>query len=263
LRLKNLLESVGLIAGEDYAEQRCVRDRDGRRFIMDFVVKLPNGRELILDSKVSLSNYEKYVQETNEEEKIKFMHKYCEDIKNHIDELGSKKYHELCGVNSLDFVFMFLPFENAYLEAVSYDAELFTRAFKNGVAMITSSSLVPVLRMVEYLWSVEKQNKNIKEIVKLAERMYEKIKKLLESMKKLGNDLGNMKKTYDSMLSYVSVGKGNILRTANDIKTLAGRKKTMEEIEFTSYDSDCDNGQEEIDFLADDNVKDSDSGKGQ
>ncbi|MDR2078004.1 MAG: DNA recombination protein RmuC [Rickettsiales bacterium] len=247
LRLKNLLESIGLVAGEDYIEQRCVKDKDDRRFIMDFVIKLPNDRELIIDSKVSLSNYEKYMQETNEHEKNKFMQKYCEDIKNHIDELGSKKYHELCGCGSLDFVFMFLPLESAYLEAISYDASLFTRAFKNGVALVSGSSLVPVLRMVEHLWSVEKQNKNIKEIVKLSGRMCEKIKKLLESVQKLGNDLDGIKKSYGNIVSYMSEGKGNVLKTANDIKMLAGKDRTMEEIEFDGG-NDYEDTMEEISF---------------
>jgi DNA recombination protein RmuC len=248
LRLRNLLESIGLVAGENFVEQRAVEDRDGKRFIIDFVVSLPNGRELILDSKVSLSNYERYVQEMDEDKKIKFMQKYCEDIRNHIDELEKKKYHELGGLNSLDFVFMFLPIENAYLEAISYDGSLFERAFRSGVALVSGSSLMPVLRMVEYLWSIEKQNKNIVEIVKLSERMYEKVKKLLESVRKLGNDLHNIKKSYDNIVSYISAGKGNILRTANGIKMLAGRDRTMGSIEF-DYDADHDDyGEEEADF---------------
>jgi DNA recombination protein RmuC len=244
LRLKNLLESVGLVSGEDYVEQWSVKDRDGRRFVLDFVIKLPNGRELVLDSKVSLSNYEKYAQETDRNERIKLMQRYCEDIKNHIDELGRKKYHELAGSNSLDFVFMFLPLESAYLEAISYDNSLLTRAFKGGVALVSGSSLVPILRMVEYLWGIDKQNKNIKDIVKLAERMYEKIKKLLESIERLGNDLNDMRKTYDNVVAYVSTGRGNILRTANDIRVLAGKDRTIGEIEF-NHDGSCEEQLEE------------------
>jgi DNA recombination protein RmuC len=167
-----------------------------------------------------------------------FMRMYCADIRKHIEELGKKKYHELHGPGSLDFVFMFLPFEGAYLEAMDYDRDLFNIAFKNGVAMVTGSSLMPVLRMIENLWSVEKQSKNIEAIVRLAMCMYEKILKFLGSMNAVKSGLDNAQKSYEKAMDYISRGRGNVLKVVNDIRVLSGKEKTTGEIPTEYEDVD-------------------------
>ncbi|MDR1425468.1 MAG: DNA recombination protein RmuC [Rickettsiales bacterium] len=242
LQLKNLLESVGLTNGVDYLEQQSVRNQGGEQFFLDFVVNVPGHRKLILDSKVSLVNYENYRLAKDGFERDEFMRRYCGDIKKHIEELRKKEYHKLYGVSSLDFVFMFLPLENAYLEAIGHDRDLTAMAFRNNVAIVTGSSLVPVLRMVENLWSTEKQTKNIETIVGLAMRIYDKLLKFTDSMEAIKNNIDGAQKSYEKALAYLSHGKGNVLKTANDIRILSGREKTTKNIvtdyEDIDYDSD-------------------------
>jgi DNA recombination protein RmuC len=237
LQLKNLLESIGLREGTDYLEQQSVKNQSGEQFFLDFVINIPGDRRLIVDSKVSLINYENYRLAGEETERNEFIRKYCADIRNHIEELGRKKYHELYGSDSPDFVFMFLPIEGAYLEALGHDRDLFRVAFQNNVAIVTGSSLMPVLRMVENLWSVEKQTKNIEAIVGLAMRMYDKILKFVDFMEVLRGSLDDAQKSYDKAMSYLRYGRGNVLKTANDIKILSGKEKTAKDIAI-EYEDD-------------------------
>ncbi|MDR3079087.1 MAG: DNA recombination protein RmuC [Rickettsiales bacterium] len=246
LQLRNLLESIGLREGTDYLEQQHMENQNGERFFLDFVINIPGNRKLVLDSKVSLVNYENYRLARDELERSEFMSRYCGDLRNHIEELGKKKYHELHGSDSPDFVFMFLPIEGAYLEALGHDRDLFRLAFRNNVAIVTGSSLIPVLRMVEHLWSIEKQNKNIDAIVGLAMRIYDRILRFLDSMEALRASLENSQKFYGRAMSYLREGRGNVLKTANDIRKLCGKEKTVRSIPL-DYEDD-DSGEGELDL---------------
>jgi DNA recombination protein RmuC len=232
LKLKNLLELIGLVENIDYTTQQSLKNDQGDQCFLDFVIQLPHHRQLIIDAKVSLVNYENYRNTTKEQEKNEFLKKYCEDLRRHMEELGAKKYHELYGANSLDFVFMFLPLEGAYLEAINYDKNLLSISFRNKVALVTGSSLLPVLRLLEYLWGIEKQNKNIDEIIKLVVRLHEKILKFVESLQHIDLGLDNAHKAYVNAINYLSNGNGNILKTISDIQSLAGKKKTMMTIDI-------------------------------
>lgn len=240
LKLKNLLESVGFIENIDYTNQEHIKDSKGNEFILDFVINLPDERKLIIDSKVSLVNYERYINCEDRDGQKKFLGEYYRDITKHIKELGDKKYYKLYGNESLEFVFMFLPLEGAYFEVINYDNNLFDIAFKNRIAIVTGSSLVPVLRMIEHLWSIEKQNKNIEEIVKLSERMYDKIVKFIESMENIGNNLIKAKKSYNEAINYLNRGNGNILKTAEDISHLSGKNRELIQIKSLPESSDED-----------------------
>lgn len=190
IQLENLLDITGLKEGIDYIRQETVVNEDGKIHRPDIVVNLPNGRKVIVDSKVSLNNYSEYISRDNEEEKKNYIKLYIDDLKNHIKELSSKEYYKDLKQQSisLDYVFMFVPLERAYIDAVDYDKSIYRFAFDNRIAIVTPSSLMPILKTIEYLWSIEKQNKNVEEIVKLAETIYKKIvlfKEDMEGIKKV------------------------------------------------------------------------------
>jgi DNA recombination protein RmuC len=228
LKLINLLEMSGLTRDEDFFIQMAQKNKKGETVIFDCVIKIPGDRFLIVDSKVSIINYEKYVSTDSEEDKRIFIKMYCNDIKNHIEELGKKEYHRILKTNSPDFVFMFLPLENAYLDAIHCDKSLFSLAMKNKVAMITASSLVPVVNMINNLWNIEKQNKNIAKIVEYAERIYDKMKNFMVRMDNIEKSLDNAKKSCTEAKNYLQNGNGNVLKTADEMISMI--KKNKEEL---------------------------------
>jgi DNA recombination protein RmuC len=174
-----------------------------------------------------------------EEEKKHFIKQYCKDIKEHVEELGKKKYHEILETNSPDFVFMFLPLENAYLSAIDHDRNLFDVASRNKVAMVTASSLIPVVNMINNLWNIEKQNKNIEDIVKCATRIYEKINSFMTKMNIIEKSIDNAKKSCIEAKNYLQYGNGNVLKTANDMIKLVD-KRTDGELSFVEIESNED-----------------------
>ncbi|MDR0571762.1 MAG: DNA recombination protein RmuC [Rickettsiales bacterium] len=223
LRLINLLESAGFVEDEDFFTQKAEKNSGDETVIFDCVVKIPGEKFLIIDSKVSIVNYEKYVNSESEEEREYYMKMYRNDIKNHIEELGKKEYHRILKTNSPDFVFMFLPLENAYLDVIRYDKDLFNLAMKQKVAMTTASSLIPVVNMIKNLWDIEKQNKNIQSIVDCANTIYNKIRKFAERIDIIEKNLNNAKKSCTEAKSYLSSGRDNILRTCNKMMKLGGK----------------------------------------
>ncbi|MDR2760782.1 MAG: DNA recombination protein RmuC [Rickettsiales bacterium] len=223
LRLINLLETAGLKKGEDFFVQKAERDKKGEIFIFDCVMKIPDDKYLIIDSKVSIVNYEKRLAAESKEERENFLKLYCGDIKNHIEELGKKEYHTILKANSPDFVFMFLPLENAYFEAIDFDRGLLEFAMKNNVAMVTPSIIAPAINMVKNLWSIEKQNKNTKEIVKLAERIYNKVINFMGKIGEIEKNLDNAQRSCGEARNYLQSGKGNVLKTAQDMASLINK----------------------------------------
>lgn len=230
--LSNLLESMGLKKDLDYLAQQSILNKESERLILDFVINLPNNKKLIIDSKVSIVNYQKYIETDNLEEKKKYLNEYCKDIEQHIKELGDKNYQDLYGNNSLDFVFMFLPLENAYLEAINCRKELFNAAFKNKIAIVTASSLMPVLRMITHLWNIEKQNKNIEEIIVKVVNLYDKFAKFIEKFKNIENKLDDAKKSYSEAYKYLATGNANVIKTTEEIKNMIGDGRVKENIKI-------------------------------
>jgi DNA recombination protein RmuC len=241
--LENLFNSRGLEKGKDYfslneedkgdyysqqmlkdIDGNTIKDNEGNNCIADFILSLPDKKNVIIDSKVSLNNYQEYINAKAEDEKIKFINIYCDDIKKHIIELGKKEYYKL--ENSLDFVFMYLPLENAFLSAVHCDKKLYNLATENKVAMVTASSLTPVISMINKLWSVEKQGKNFKEIGRLANTIFEKAKFYEEHLKNIGKSIDKVKEEYEKTKTYLQDGNANVLKTAEKIVGLVDKQKS-------------------------------------
>ena len=236
-QLQNLLEMSGLEENISFFKQYNIKNEDGKDFFLDFLIKLPEERILIVDSKVSMVNYEKYINSNNQDEKNSYLKMYCEDIKNHIKELGAKEYQNVykqynkkVANDTPDFVFMFVAVEGAYIDAIKFDKNIFDVATKNKVALVTTSSFMPVLRMIEHLWNIENQNKYIADIIDLSKKLYAKVEKFSQDMSKIGDSLDKAKDAYMSARNYVSMGKGNMLSMANKIISIADKGKVKNQL---------------------------------
>ena len=188
-QLEKLFEMNGWVEGIDYTKQETTYNEEGEIHRPDFIVNLPDNRRVVVDSKVSLANYINYIEAENKEDKERFLKSYVNDIKKHIKELSSKEYQKELKAESLDYVFMFMPLEHAYIDAVSFDNTIYNNAFENKIAIVTFSSLLPIIKAINNLWNIEKQNKNTEQIVKTANDIYNRVVSFQEDMNKIGDIL--------------------------------------------------------------------------
>lgn len=213
MQLKNLFDSFGLTEGIDFFLQYLLRDKNDDKKLPDFVVKMPQNKWLVVDSKVSLINYDRYINETDKEKKEKFLKDYFGDIEKHIKELGDKKYQKILqssGKETVNFVCMFLPLEQAYIDALSVDrASFFKLSSDYKVAVVTASSLSPVLQMISQLWSMEKMSKNMYEARDTIEKLYDKLCNFTKSMQKIKNALNTANDSYDEAIKQLQTGGKN------------------------------------------------------
>ncbi len=222
--LERVLELSGLEKGREYEREVSLNDEDNKRYRPDVIVHLPNQRDVIIDAKTSLNAYQEYIKT---EDKT-FIKAHIQALKNHIDSLAEKKYENLKGVNSLDFIFMFVPIENALLLALENDAGLFEYAFKKRVVLVSPTTLLVSLRAIESSWRFERQAKNIDEVVKAAESLYDKVRGFTEDFEKIGKSLDSAQKSFDNAKNKLTTGRGNVLRQVELLKEKAGIKPKKE-----------------------------------
>ncbi len=224
LVLERILEMSGLRKGIEYKREETLKDNENNSYRPDVIIYLPNERNIIIDAKTSLNAYEEYIK-TEEEKYIKT---HIKAIKNHIDKLAQKKYENLKGINSLDFVFMFVPIENALMLALENDNTLFEYAFKQRVVLVSPTTLLASLRAIESSWRFEKQAKNIEEVVRVAENLYDKVRGFSEEFEKIEKALDNAKKSFDNAKNRLTSGRGNVIRQIEILKEKAGIKPKRE-----------------------------------
>jgi DNA recombination protein RmuC len=188
-QLERTLELAGLQAGDHYESQAAFRDEDGKRKLPDFVIRLPDDKNLVIDSKVSLVDYDRAIGAETDEERTTALNAHARAVRNHIDDLSSKDYANLPGIGSPDFVLMFMPIEPAYIEAMKHNKDLFNYGYKKGVIMVSHTTLMPILRTVANLWMIEQSNKEAKEISSRAGDIYNQVCLVAERLHKLGNTL--------------------------------------------------------------------------
>jgi DNA recombination protein RmuC len=188
-QLERTLELAGLQAGEHYEAQAVYRDEEGKRKLPDFVIKLPDHKNLVIDSKVSLIDYDRAIGATTDEERTNALNAHAQAVRNHIDDLASKDYANLPGIGSPDFVLMFMPIEPAYIEAMKHNKGLFNYGYQKGVVMVSHTTLMPILRTVANLWMVEQSNQQAKEISSKAGDIYNQVCLVADRLHKLGNTL--------------------------------------------------------------------------
>ncbi len=229
--LQTILERSGLREGEQYRMQ--VSLDCGLR--PDAVVYLPEGRNVILDSKVSMVAYERYCSSDSEGEQNSALSEHLSSLRSHIKGLSDKSYDDM--VDSVDFVMMFVPVEPAYILAMQKDSDLWEYAYKRRVLLISPTNLIASLKLINDLWRREKQSQNAQNIVSQAERMYEKFVGLTESMSALGRSIGNTQAMYDKALGQFCEGRGNLLNQAQRLHDL-GLKSSKRP--FLESDTDLD-----------------------
>ncbi|MEP1471365.1 MAG: DNA recombination protein RmuC [Halieaceae bacterium] len=188
-QLERTLELAGLQNGDHYDAQATFRDEEGKRKLPDFVIKLPDGKHLVIDSKVSLIDYDRAIAADTEGERTEALNAHAQAVRNHIDDLAKKDYGNLPNIGSPDFVLMFMPIEPAYIEAMKHNRDLFNYGYNKGVVMVSHTTLMPILRTVANLWMVEQSNTEAREISSRAGEIYNQVCTVAERLQKLGNTL--------------------------------------------------------------------------
>jgi len=209
--LERVLEQSALRKGVEYETQAVFRDRENRFQRPDVIVHLPDGRDVIIDSKVSLVSWEKYVKCDDQEKQDGFLRLHVRAIKEHVKLLGEKDYGSLAEINTLDFVLMFLPVEAAFLAAFQADDSLFSEAMSRKVVLVSPTTLLTTLRTIESIWHYEKQSRNAREIAERAAALYDKFCAFTEDMERIGKQMQALQNSYDSAINRLSQGRGNLI----------------------------------------------------
>lgn len=244
-QLERILEISGLQKGINYVTQETFRNDDNQMLRPDVIIKLPNDRNVIVDSKVSLNDYVNYVNCDDEHMRQVYLQRHIQCVKKHIDELAGKDYQKLIKNNMLDYVVIFIPVESAYVEAVRADNSLYDYAYKKNIAITTPSSLLPILRTIENLWQIESQNRNVAEIANIGGSLYDKIVGFVEDMQHIDKSIENARKNYDLAMKKLSTGKGNALSLAGKLKEKGA--KVTKNLAISYEDTELPQITEEVD----------------
>lgn len=221
--LEKLLESSGLVKGQEYRMQESTTLDDGTRLRPDAVVMLPDGKHLIIDSKVSLLHYERFTASTDEAERARLLKLHVESLRAHAKGLGEKDYAKLYGTQGVDFTLMFVPLEPAFLLALRERPEIFQEAYDRQVVMVTHSTLMATLRTIHGIWKHERIARNHLEIADRAGKLYEKFVGFTEDLIKVGQQMDTAKRSYSEAMNKLSVGSGNLVRQVEMLKELGAK----------------------------------------
>jgi DNA recombination protein RmuC len=220
LVLESILESSGLRKGEEYLVQDSHTQADGSRLQPDIVVRLPEGRHLVVDSKVSITAYARHAESLDADTAQTELNAHIQSLRQHIQGLSSKNYSSLYGVGSVDFVLMFIPIEPAFLLALKSAPNLYQEALAKNIVLVCPSTLMATLRTVAHLWRQDHQNKNALEIARQCGALYDKFVGFIDDMEKLGQRIDQAQTSYHDAFNKLKTGKGNLIRTAERVREL-------------------------------------------
>ncbi len=223
--LSSILDQTGLREGKEYTIQGSFTQDDGKRLRPDVIVHLPSNKDIVIDSKVSLTAYVNYSKVLGEDEKQQASKELVKSIIAHIRDLSQKSYENIDGVRSLDFVLMFIPIEGAFLLATSLEDNLFKLAFDNNIMLVSPSTLYVTLRTIENIWRNEHQNENAKLISKKAADLYDKFTAFVGDVEDIGVNITRTQKAYDSAINKLSSGKANLIKRAEEFLELGVKPK--------------------------------------
>ncbi|WP_114779284.1 DNA recombination protein RmuC [Botryobacter ruber] len=228
--LESLLEKSGLQRDIHYTREEVLQNHDRKVYRPDVIIKLPDNKHLVIDSKVSLVAYEAYCSCETEAEQQLHLRDHISSIRRHFTELGQKEYHHLGGLNSPDFVLMYIPIEPAFTLAVQQDHHLFTDAFDRNIVLVTTSTLLATLRTVAGVWRQEDQKRNVLRIAEESGRLYDKFVAFVDDLKTIGKHLENSQSSYTAAMNKLTDGKGNLIRRVEKLKELGAKtSKSMDE----------------------------------
>jgi len=219
--LTRILEKSGLTKGREYTLQDSFKSEEGKRYQTDVLIHLPDGKKMIVDSKVSIVHFERYVSEEDEKQKEIFLKQHISSIKRHVDELSKKNYQLLID-ESPDTVFMFIPTEPAFAIASSYEPNLYEEAFVKDVIIVTPSTLLAALKLFDNLWKNDKQKRFAIEIATEAGKLYDSFTNLTDELLKVGNQIGTVQNTYQSAMKKLT-GRGNLIKKVEKLKSLGAK----------------------------------------
>ena len=224
LVLERVLEKSGLEKDREYFVQQSYTNDEGSRVLPDVVIHLPENKKMIVDSKVSLTHYERYVNEEDKDIQQQYLKQHINSIKRHVEQLGDKNYHDLYKIESPDFVLLFIPIEPAFAIALNQDNNLYNKAFEKNIVIVTPTTLLATLRTIDTMWNNEKQQKNALKIAEQAGRLYDQFVNLTEDFIKIGNQLKTVQVSYDGTMKKLT-GKGNLIRKVEGLKSLGIKQK--------------------------------------
>ena len=250
--LSRVLEESGLREGHEYVTQFSVTDEDGQRRLPDVIVRLPENRDIVIDAKVSLVDYERYCSSDDEAERERALKAHTSALRNHIRLLSEKRYEDLPGLRTLDFVFLFMPVESAFMLAVEYDPALFREAFDKKIIIVSPTTLLATLRTVESIWRYERQNRNAEKIAKEAGLLHDKFAMLLDHLDGLGKALDRSQEQFRKTISSLS-GHGGLVGKVENLKKLGAKAKKSLPLEKLDLDAgtDTDDGDASLDMSVD------------
>ena len=225
LVLERVLLKSGLERGREYEIQQSFTTSDGSRVFPDVVINLPDGKKMIVDSKVSLTSYEKFCNEEDELLRAAYLKEHVNSIRRHVEQLGDKNYHDLYQIESPDFVLLFIPMEPAFALALNEDTTLYNKAFEKNIIIVTPSTLLATLRTIDSMWSNQKHQENAWEIARQAGALYDKFEGLVTDLLLVGKRMDEGKKAYEDSMKKLSTGNGNLITSVEKLKKMGAKAK--------------------------------------
>lgn len=218
--LESILEKTGLVKDREFTVQESITNEDGKRYQPDVIIKLPDNRNIIIDSKVSLKDYEIFCSAENEEEKKRALLSHIGSVRNHIKGLSFKKYQDLYGIQSLDFVIMFMPIEPALSITAQSDINIWNEAFENNIVIVSPSTLLATLRTIANIWKQEYRTRNVMDISKQSSLLYDKFVGMYNDLLEVEKKFESARTGLDSSMKKLKTGRGNLISQVERIKLL-------------------------------------------
>jgi DNA recombination protein RmuC len=225
LVLERVLEKSGLEKDREYYVQQSFTNEEGKRVLPDVVIHLPDNKKMIVDSKVSLTAYEQFVNEEDDTLKAQFLKEHIASLKRHIEQLSEKKYEDIYQIESPDFVLLFIPIEPAFAVAINHDNYLYNKAFEKNIVIVTPTTLLATLRTIDSMWNNEKQQRNALEIARQAGALYDKFQGLLSDLITIGKRIDDSKKEYANAMNKLTDGRGNLITSVEKLKKMGAKAK--------------------------------------
>jgi len=225
LVLERVLEKSGLEKGREYEVQQSFTNEEGTRILPDVIINLPDGKKMVVDSKVSLTAYERFVNEENDETKASYLKEHVNSIKRHVEQLSAKNYQDIYTMESPDFVLLFIPIEPAFALALNEDSSIYNKAFEKNIVIVTPTTLLATLRTIDSMWTNQKQQENAIEIARQAGALYDKFEGFVSDLIKIGKKMDEAKSEYGNAMNKLVDGKGNLVTSVEKLKKMGAKAK--------------------------------------